>query len=377
MANLPGRPFARLAQAQQNWRAANPGGFAERLGGLLAGGNPMFDIGVGLLAASGPSTTPVSTGQALAHAAQFASERQRASMTNQALREQLISLQQQRQQQSALADLIGSLSQPGEVTPADGVGPPMTTAPQLNPQQARILQMMAAQSPEAALQILAQRGGLLADEQSSIGASPIGKLFADLDTAESQGNTEAVDALRAAIQRELGSETKFSEVRGVRNDVIRSSGEFLEAQRGLERVQVGAQAQSAAGDLALIFGFMKTLDPTSVVREGEQASAANAAGVPERIRGIYNRILTGERLTPEQRQDFVSQAQAQFRKVAEQQQKIVDDARGFAERNNLPAEDVVPAFVLPQIPDVTQPPQRDTFTVPGFPDYQIRIRESR
>jgi len=34
---------------------------------------------------------------------------------------------------------------------------------------------------------------------------------------------------------------------------------------------------------------MKILDPGSVVREGEFATAQNSAGIPERIRAKYNR----------------------------------------------------------------------------------------
>ena len=49
---------------------------------------------------------------------------------------------------------------------------------------------------------------------------------------------------------------------------------------------------------------MKLLDPPSVVREGEQATAYNASAVPDRVRNLYNRLLTGQRLTPAQREDF-------------------------------------------------------------------------
>lgn len=65
---------------------------------------------------------------------------------------------------------------------------------------------------------------------------------------------------------------------------------------------------SAMGDIGLIFSYMKTLDPGSVVREGEQASAQNAAGVPERIRNYYNQLIAGERLSPEQRADMANTA---------------------------------------------------------------------
>ena len=65
---------------------------------------------------------------------------------------------------------------------------------------------------------------------------------------------------------------------------------------------------TAMGDLGLIFSYMKALDPGSVVREGEQATAQNAAGVPEQIRNAYNRLASGQRLSPEQRADMANTA---------------------------------------------------------------------
>ena len=44
--------------------------------------------------------------------------------------------------------------------------------------------------------------------------------------------------------------------------------------------RVLSSEDTAVGDLSLIFGYMKMLDPGSVVREGEFATAQNAAGVP-------------------------------------------------------------------------------------------------
>ncbi|HEY9219548.1 MAG TPA: lytic transglycosylase domain-containing protein [Phenylobacterium sp.] len=65
---------------------------------------------------------------------------------------------------------------------------------------------------------------------------------------------------------------------------------------------------TAADDLALIFSFMKMLDPGSVVREGEFANAQNSAGVPDQIRNAYNRVKSGERLNPSQRTQFAQSA---------------------------------------------------------------------
>ena len=62
-------------------------------------------------------------------------------------------------------------------------------------------------------------------------------------------------------------------------------------------------------DVAMIFAFMKTLDPTSVVRESEYATAANAgAGVPEKIWKAYNQAKNGEILLPQLRREIVRAA---------------------------------------------------------------------
>lgn len=72
--------------------------------------------------------------------------------------------------------------------------------------------------------------------------------------------------------------------------------------------RLNASQDDAAGDLALIFNYMKMLDPGSAVREGEFANAQNAAGVPDQIRNQFNRLMGGERLNPGQRKSFKEQA---------------------------------------------------------------------
>ena len=79
---------------------------------------------------------------------------------------------------------------------------------------------------------------------------------------------------------------------------------------------------SAVGDLSLIFGYMKMLDPGSVVREGEFATAQNAAGVPERIMNIYNKLITGERLNVSQRNSFKGQAKNLYSSALESEKTV-------------------------------------------------------
>lgn len=76
-----------------------------------------------------------------------------------------------------------------------------------------------------------------------------------------------------------------------------------------EKIKKAAESPSAAGDISMIFSYMKMLDPGSTVREGEFANAQNAAGVDDRIKNMYNKVISGERLNNQQRADFVNQSQ--------------------------------------------------------------------
>ena len=99
---------------------------------------------------------------------------------------------------------------------------------------------------------------------------------------------------------------KFTDVNALGKRFMDESGSYQNAGEHLTNLYVGAKQNNAAGDMGMIFSYMKMLDPTSAVREGEQASAQNAAGVPDRVRNIYNNLLTGQRLSPAQRREFLS-----------------------------------------------------------------------
>lgn len=80
-------------------------------------------------------------------------------------------------------------------------------------------------------------------------------------------------------------------------------------RNGYEKVRASATSDSGPGDMSMIFAYMKMLDPTSVVREGEFATAENAGGVGQTVSNLYNKVLTGERLTPELRKQFLAAAE--------------------------------------------------------------------
>lgn len=100
----------------------------------------------------------------------------------------------------------------------------------------------------------------------------------------------------------------FGEEAKLRGEFDAKTKDFTIVRDAAATIQTVANNPSPAGDISLIFNYMKLLDPGSTVREGEYATAQNAASVPESVRAKFNKIMAGETLTPDQRADFVNQA---------------------------------------------------------------------
>jgi len=88
--------------------------------------------------------------------------------------------------------------------------------------------------------------------------------------------------------------------------------EFRSAERAYQAIASGAKDLTGSGAIAVIFNFMKSLDPTSTVREGEYATAKNAGGIPTWLSNIYNQSIDGNGLTPEMRDQFLETARQQY-----------------------------------------------------------------
>ena len=105
--------------------------------------------------------------------------------------------------------------------------------------------------------------------------------------------------------------------------------------------KIESAPDTAAGDMSKIFGFMKILDPSSTVREGEYASAENARGVPDTVKAQYNKVISGQRLTPAQRTQFT---QAAGDLVGSQKQQFEGQKKFFeniAVKNKIAPESVI------------------------------------
>jgi len=209
---------------------------------------------------------------------------------------------EQFRQAQAQQQAITGVSPAQNAQDALNVAPVATNAPMTTPlsryQQAELGALRANPTEEQLNKYLAS---LKEDEKSFTPYSEQAKLNADIqhgfitpEEAKSKGLSPDEVKLENAIRQEF--------------EGLGTVKEFRTVDTAYTRVKQSVKDPSAAGDVALVFNFMKMLDPGSTVREGEFATAQNSAGVPDIVKNQWNKLLSGERLAPAQRTDFSNRA---------------------------------------------------------------------
>lgn len=122
----------------------------------------------------------------------------------------------------------------------------------------------------------------------------------------------------------------FDKEKDLRKAYDDASKEYIKSAQAYNRVVASAKKPSPAGDMALIFNYMKVLDPGSTVREGEYATAKNAGNWSQNIRAMYNSAIDGTLLTHPQRADFVTRAGNLYQGAREIQNTVDDRYRALA-----------------------------------------------
>ena len=114
-----------------------------------------------------------------------------------------------------------------------------------------------------------------------------------------------------------------------------------EVQSAYSQIQQALKMASPAGDLAGATKIMKLLDPGSVVRESELGMAMAASGAMDRLTNYASNIMSGNKLTPTQRKDFQTLADALYQESGKQYNGKRSEYQGIAERNGLSVPDVL------------------------------------
>lgn len=169
----------------------------------------------------------------------------------------------------------------------------------------------------------------------------------DSAAAQAQGKIEGetrgkINAARMRGETNLGPEfekDKVSAENALRDDYMKSAGPFVTIRDARNRIN--SLDKNPAGDIALVYSFMKILDPGSTVREGEFATAANAGGINESVRAMLNKALGEGNLSAEQRRAIVAQSEKIYQAQAAQHDKTTTQFANTAKRQGLNVDNVI------------------------------------
>jgi hypothetical protein len=110
--------------------------------------------------------------------------------------------------------------------------------------------------------------------------------------------------------------------------------DYSDMQSAFGQVVSSLSAGTPIGDVAGATKIMKLLDPGSVVRESELAIAMAASGRMDRLQNYFNNMMTGQKLTPTQRDDFKALANELYAAAGDAYNKKRNEYRGFGEAYN-------------------------------------------
>ena len=219
---------------------------------------------------------------------------------------------------------------------------------------------------------------------------PQGRRIQDAVKSGELSNQAGMMAINKLAEQATAGMEDFATLRKAEGDMrkefnaLDATKDFGDVRTAFLKVKTAAENPSAAGDLALVFNYMKILDPGSVVREGEFQTAADATSwlqrteddgfaVPLPIAKAIRKLEDGTLLTPDQRQDFLSTARntasAQFKPAKEALQRY----KGLAANSGLRADQIIPSNYL-QIEEELSPSQsqgpgidtkQGTYRIPG------------
>jgi hypothetical protein len=141
--------------------------------------------------------------------------------------------------------------------------------------------------------------------------SALAKLYEDLEKVEA-GSAQAlslqaeIDAIvtKSGFDKEL-----FDAENKIYTEYTKATASMVESQIAFNKLKQAADQGDGPGDLALVFSFMKMLDPGSVVRESEFAAAQDTAGLFQKLQVLAKKVEDGSLLSVEQRKGFLDLSQ--------------------------------------------------------------------
>lgn len=165
-------------------------------------------------------------------------------------------------------------------------------------------------------------------------AADLGLTRAQTNQAMAMGNKLGAETQKILMDMEFAKanggippEEKFNQEEKLRKEYNARTAKYSDMRSTYSNIVASGADDTGAGDVALVTSFMKMLDPGSVVRETEFATARDTAGLLSRLQNAATKLKDGQFLDKGQRAAFTRLA-GQYMAAAQKDEKIVRDSLG-------------------------------------------------
>lgn len=126
---------------------------------------------------------------------------------------------------------------------------------------------------------------------------------------------------------ELGQKGKPSAdlIKGLNSDITNFGKNYNSVRAAANSLQALSKVNTGAAQLGIIFNYMKSLDPQSVVREGEQVQVMRSDGIWGQIKGYVDQLNAGNGLSQDARDNIVNAAKINANAMGQQFNQQVDE----------------------------------------------------
>jgi len=166
-------------------------------------------------------------------------------------------------------------------------------------------------------------------------------------------NDKSRAELKAIESGKLPPTEQFKNENILRDEFNNISKDFRTVQDAYSKIK--STSDSGAGDMSMLYAYVKLLDPTSVVRESEFATAAATGSYGEQIQGQVKSILAGGRLAPSVRANFLNEADRIYQGQKLGYDRIKSVYTDIAGRNGLNSQNIITNYAEPEKAGVTPP----------------------
>lgn len=169
--------------------------------------------------------------------------------------------------------------------------------------------------------------------------------------AAAKAQEASANAARAA-SGQLPIEDRLKYEQQLRGEVNTQVQRLNDLESSFGKVQQFSQNPNTVSDIALVYAYMKLLDPTSVVREAEFNTAANAMPLLQRY-GLqrFENLWTGQLLSPQVRNDMKATVSRMLGQERQNYKGMLNQYASQAQRMQLDVRNI-----MPQLPNSVQYP---------------------